>query len=195
MEPLRFPDDKRTSRLRALSLIRERSFFRARITLASGKESDFYFDMKPSMLHPEGANLLAELILEKLGGMAVDYVGGLALGAIPLIGPVSMLSHVRGRGIPGFFVRKDVKDHGTRRKVDGLAPGETLAGKKVAILEDVTTTGGSAMIAAQAARDAGAEIAMVLSVVDRQEGAREFFAAHGIRFDAVFTAGEFLNGA
>jgi orotate phosphoribosyltransferase len=195
MEPLRFPDNKRTTRTRALSLIRERSFFRARITLASGKESDFYFDMKPTMLHPEGASLLAELILDMLAGVAVDHVGGVAVGAIPLVCPVIMLSHLKGRGIPGFFVRKDVKDHGTRRKIDGLGPGETLANKKVAILEDVTTTGGSAMIAVQAAKDAGADVAIVVTVVDRQEGAREFYQAQGIRFEAVFTAAEFLDGA
>jgi len=178
-----------------LSLIKERSFVRGRITLASGKESDFYFDLKPSMLHPEGAGLIAELILDKLSGVETDYVGGVAVGAIPLISAVIVLSLARGRGLPGFFVRKDVKDHGTRRKIDGLGPGETLSGRKVVILEDVTTTGGSAMIAVQAAKDAGAGIAMVLSVVDRQDGAAEFYRNQGIRFEAVFTASEFLTGA
>jgi orotate phosphoribosyltransferase len=195
MELLRRTDIKGMAHARAFSLIKERSFFRGKITLASGKESDFYFDMKPSMLHPEGAGLIAELILEKLSGVDVDYVGGVAVGAIPLISPVVMLSLARGCGIPGFFVRKDVKDHGTRRKIDGLGPGETLAGRKVVILEDVTTTGGSAMIAVQAATDAGADIAMVLSVVDRQDGAAEFYRSQGIRFEAVFTASEFLTSA
>jgi orotate phosphoribosyltransferase len=192
MEPLRAVDTAVTSRSRAFLLIKQRSFFRARITLASGKESDFYFDMKPSMLHPEGARLIAELILEKLAGMDVDYVGGVAVGAIPLLGPVALLSLANGRGVPGFFVRKDVKDHGTRRKIDGLGPAETLAGRRVVILEDVTTTGGSAMIAVQAAQEAGAKVVMVLSVVDRQEGAADYYRARGIRFDSVFTAGEFL---
>jgi len=195
MEPLHLPGDQRASRSRALSLIKERSFVRGRITLASGKESDFYFDLKPSMLHPEGAGLIAELILDKLSGVETDYVGGVAVGAIPLISAVIVLSLARGRGLPGFFVRKDVKDHGTRRKIDGLGPGETLSGRKVVILEDVTTTGGSAMIAVQAAKDAGAGIAMVLSVVDRQDGAAEFYRNQGIRFEAVFTASEFLTGA
>jgi orotate phosphoribosyltransferase len=195
MEPLRFPASQPTSRSRALALIRERSFVRGRITLASGKESDFYFDMKPSMLHPEGAGLIAELILDKLSGVEADYVGGVAVGAIPLISAVTVLSFARGGGLPGFFVRKDVKDHGTRRKIDGLGPGETLRGRKVVILEDVTTTGGSAMIAVQAAKDAGADIALVLSVVDRQDGAAEFYGNQGIRFEAVFTASEFPIGA
>jgi orotate phosphoribosyltransferase len=195
MEPLRFPASHPTSRSRALSLIMQRSFVRGRITLASGKESDFYFDLKPSMLHPEGATLLAELILDRLSGVEADYVGGVAVGAIPLICPVIVLSFARGHGLPAFFVRKDVKDHGTRRKIDGLGPGETLKGRKVVILEDVTTTGGSAMIAVQAAKDAGADIAMVLSVVDRQDGAAEFYRSHGIRFEAVFTASEFLTVA
>ncbi|HLN08379.1 MAG TPA: orotate phosphoribosyltransferase [Xanthobacteraceae bacterium] len=193
MEPLRFPGNKGTSRSRALALIKERSFVRGRITLASGKESDFYLDLKPSMLHPEGAGLIAELILEKLSGVEADYVGGVAVGAIPLISPVIVQSFARGRGIAGFFVRKDVKDHGTRRKIDGLGPGEMLTGKKVVILEDVTTTGASAMIAVQAAKDAGADVAMVLSVVDRQDGAAEFFRDQGIQFESVFTASEFLT--
>jgi orotate phosphoribosyltransferase len=194
MEPLRFPETKRTIRSRALSLIKERSFSRGEVALASGKKSDFYFDMKPSMLHGEGAHLLATLVYDKIKELKVDYVGGLEMGAVPLLSPIGVISHQDGGAIPGFFVRQKIKDHGTKKLIEGLAPGETLGGKRVIIVEDVTTTGGSAMVAVTAAREAGAEIVMVLSIVDREEGAAAFYKQQGIRFDAVFTTSDFRQG-
>jgi len=193
MEPLRFPSGKIALRAKAFSLIKERSFFRQRIVLTSGRESDFYFDMKPTMFHPEGAALLAELILQNLDGLKVDYAGGLAVGAVPLLSPLAMESYRKGRPIPGFFVRKEIKGHGTRRRIEGLDARQSLAGKSVVILDDVTTTGGSAMLAVNAAQDAGATVVLVLSVVDREEGAAEFYKAAGIPFRAIFTASEFLK--
>lgn len=179
-----------TTRERLIRLIAERSFGRRKVVLASGRESDFYFDMKPTMFHPEGAALLAKMILGRLWPLRVDYVGGLEMGAVPLIASVSAFSFEAGRPIPGFFVRKAVKEHGTRKRIEGA---ESLAGKNVAILEDVTTTGGSAIQAAEVAREAGANVALVLSIVDRLEGARESFAAAGIAFDSLFTADDFLR--
>jgi len=176
-------------RARAFELIRSRSFGRKRIVLASGRESDFYFDMKPTMMHPEGAHALGELLLDRLAGETVDAIGGVAVGAVPLVAVVTALSHVHARPLPGFFVRKEAKDHGTRRTVDGI---ESLQGRKVAILEDVTTTGQSSLIAVEAARAAGAEVVLVLSIVDRQEGAEETYRSADVRFDSIFKAGEFL---
>src|SRR4029077_13572285 len=98
-----------------------------------------------------------------------------------------------GRSMPGFFVRKEIKDHGTRRLDEGVEPSE-LKGKNVVILDDVTTTGASAMIAVKAAQDHGANVIAVLSLVDRNEGAAEFFRTAGIRFDWIFTAADFLAG-
>jgi orotate phosphoribosyltransferase len=92
-----------------------------------------------------------------------------------------------------FFVRKKPKEHGARLSVEGLMPGETLAGKRVVIVEDVTTTGGSAMKAVEAVRDAGGEIAFVLTIVDREEGATEGFATAGLDFRAIYRASEFLE--
>src|SRR6266481_4371158 len=88
-----FPPHKICARSRALNLIKERSFFRGEITLASGRKSDFYFDLKPTMFNPEGASVLAELILPKLYDLKADYVGGLAVGAVPLLSPIAMASH------------------------------------------------------------------------------------------------------
>jgi orotate phosphoribosyltransferase len=132
------------------------------------------------------------MILDRLSDLRVDYVGGLALGAVPLVSTVTLLSHRRGAPIAGFFVRKEVKDHGTKKLVDGLGPNDTLAGKRVVILDDVTTTGGSAMVAIESAQKLGAEIVLVLSIVDREEGASEFYRARGLPFAALFTASEFM---
>jgi orotate phosphoribosyltransferase len=110
------------------------------------------------------------------------------MGAVPLIAPVAMRSVEFGRRLPGFFVRKAVKDHGTKKRVDGT----DIAGKTVVILEDVTTTGASAMDAVKAVEEAGANVALVLSILDRGEGAAELYAKAGIPFKSLFRAEEFL---
>jgi orotate phosphoribosyltransferase len=178
----------RELRNKLFALLKERAFRCGRIVLASGRESDFYFDMKPAMLDPDGAGLMAELILQELQGVKADCIGGLEMGAVPLIAPVAMRSLDFGRRLPGFFVRKAVKDHGTKKRVDGV----NIAGKTVVILEDVTTTGGSAMDAVKAVQDAGAKVALVLSILDRGEGAAELYAKAGIPFKSLFRAEEFL---
>jgi orotate phosphoribosyltransferase len=178
------------ARTRAHSLIHDLSFKFGDFTLHSGKKSAYYLDMKPTMFDPEGVTLLAAMILERLKDAHVDYVGGLEMGAVPLIAPVAMLSHVRGHPIPGFFVRKDAKDHGTKKIVE--APPGALQGKRVAILEDVTTKGDSAMKAVAATRADGATVALVLSIVDREDGAAALFKAADIPFDSLFKASEFL---
>ena len=175
-------------RAKLFALIKERSFRRGTTALASGRSSNFYFDMKPAMLDPDGAGLMAELILQELQGVKADCIGGLEMGAVPLIAPVAMRSLDFGRRLPGFFVRKAVKDHGTKKRVDGA----DIAGKTVVILEDVTTTGGSAMDAVKAVQDAGAKVALVLSILDRGEGAADLYAKAGIPFKSLFRAEEFL---
>jgi orotate phosphoribosyltransferase len=145
------------------------------------------------MLDPEGASLLADLTYEALKDDELDYVGGLEMGAVPLAGAIAQLSWIKGHPIAAFFVRKKPKEHGARLAVEGLAKGETLEGKRVVIVEDVTTTGGSALKAAEAVRDAGGIIALVFTMVDRDEGAAETFAEAGIAFRSLYKAGEFLK--
>ena len=99
------------------------------------------------------------------------------MGAVPLAGAIAQLSWIKGHPIAAFFVRKKPKEHGARLAVEGLAKGETLQGKRIVIVEDVTTTGGSAIKAVEAVRDAGGEVALVFTMVDREEGADETFAA------------------
>ncbi|RTL53668.1 MAG: orotate phosphoribosyltransferase [Bradyrhizobiaceae bacterium] len=180
------------SRARLADIIRKRSFGRGEITLASGRKSDFYFNLKPTMLDPEGAALLAELSYDALKDENVDYIGGLEMGAVPLAGAIAQLSWLKGHPIAAFFVRKKPKDHGARLSVEGLAKDESLQGKRVVIVEDVTTTGGSAIKAVEAVRDSGAEVALVFTMLDRDEGADATFRDAGVPFRSLYKAGEFL---
>jgi len=181
------------SRARLKEIIRTRSFGRGEVKLASGRTSNFYFNLKPTMLDAEGAALLAELTVEALANERIDYVGGLEMGAVPIAGAIAQLSFQKGRPIQAFFVRKKPKEHGARLAVEGLAPGESLKGKRIVVVEDVTTTGGSAIKAADAVKDAGGEIAFVLTIVDREEGAAETFREAGIQFRSLYRAAEFLS--
>ena len=156
-------------------------------TLASGRHSSLFFDMKRTMLDPEGANLIAEAVLRRLEGIAVDAIGGLVMGAVPIVA-VACARSFPSRPLQGFFVRKEAKDHVTARQIDG----NLARGARVAILEDVTTTGSSAMLAVDAVRGAGAGVACVLTVVDRLEGAAATFAAAGMRFEALLTRDDFV---
>jgi orotate phosphoribosyltransferase len=188
------PANKLAARNRAFEIIKEKSYAEGTFVLASGKTSHFYLDMKPTMLDPEGANLLAELVIDhlKLVPERIDLVGGVAMGAVPLVSAVTVLSGSKPKKLPGFVVRKQVKDHGTKKVVE---TSEDLKGKNVVILEDVTTTGESSMYAVEAAQQAGATVVLVLSLVDREEGAAEFYKSKGIPFRWLFRLGEFRSGA
>jgi orotate phosphoribosyltransferase len=180
-------------RTELFELIRTRSFGRGKIMLASGRESDFYFDLRPTTIHPAGAIAVGELICDALEGTNVEYVGGLEAGAIPIATAVAITSHRRGGALQAFFVRKKVKDHGAKKLIEGLPKGETLRGRNVVIVEDATTTGGSSMQAVNVLREEGANIVCVLTIVDRLEGARENFTKEGLEFRALYTADEFLR--
>ncbi len=184
------------NRERLKAIIRERSFSDDReMTLASGRRSWVYFNMKPTMLDPEGAFLLGELILDAVSDLHVDYVGGMEIGCVPIVSFVAAASFRRSGepALRAFFVRKKPKDHGTQSRIEGLAPGESLAGRRVVMVEDVTTTGGSILDAINQVQQAGADITGVLTIVDRREGAREALAEKGLTLTALFTADEFTE--
>ena len=186
--------DRTARRARLIEIIKERSFQEGpAFKLASGKTSTFYFNMKPTMLDSEGAYLIASLILDQLENVEADLIGGLEMGAVPIASGVAAVSYTQGRKFPAFFVRKQAKEHGTQALVEGLAKGESMAGKKVVVVEDVTTTGGSALKAADALRAAGAEIVSVITVVDRLDGAAETFAAAGLKFEPILTLADFRS--
>jgi orotate phosphoribosyltransferase len=193
MQPLRRETGKHDYRAELFELIRARSFGRGKIMLASGRESDFYFDLRPTTVHPAGATAVGELIADALEGTSAEYVGGLEAGAIPIATAVAIASHRRGGKLQAFFVRKKVKDHGARKMIEGLPKGESLSGKNIVVVEDVTTTGGSSMQAIESLREEGANIICVLTIVDRLEGAKENFAKEGLELRALYTADEFLK--
>jgi orotate phosphoribosyltransferase len=192
MERLRHPMNTIEIRTRLFQIIKERSFRFGDFTLTSGEKSKYYLDMKPTMFDPEGVHLLAELALLRIADLKPDFIGGLEMGAVPLIAPISMLSYKSGRPIPGFFVRKEPKDHGTKKLLE-VREGD-LRGKNVIILDDVTTKGGSAMQAAKACQAEGAKVILVLSIVDRESGAAELFKSANMPFESLFRASEFLAG-
>ncbi len=180
------------NRARLIDLIKERSFQEGpAFKLASGKTSTFYFNMKPTMLDSEGAFLVASLILDQIEGIDADLIGGLEMGAVPIAASVTAIAHTRGRKLPAFFVRKQVKQHGTQALVEGLAKGESMSGKKVVVVEDVTTTGGSALKAAEALKAEGAEIVRIITIVDRLDGAAETFENAGFKFVPLLTLTDF----
>ena len=193
MQPMRRETPKHDYRAELFELIRTRSFGRGNIKLVSGRESDYYIDMRPTTLHPAGATCVGELIADALEGLPVEFVGGLESGAIPIATAVATASNRRGGNIGAFFVRKKAKDHGARKLVEGLPKGQTLQGRNVVIVDDVMTTGGSSVQAIEAVREDGANILLVLTIVDRLEGAAETFAAQKLPFRALYTADEFLK--
>ncbi len=172
-------NDKKT---RLKEILLEKAVKFGDFTLASGKKSNYYINGKMATLDSEGLYLTAEFMLDKLDGIDCDAVGGLTLGADPIIGAVTALAHQRGRKMIGFIVRKETKDHGTR----SLVEGPLQEGMKVAIIEDVSTTGGSATKAINAAREFGCEIVKILVLVDRRQGAEDKFREMGLAFDPIF---------
>lgn len=181
-------------RARLVKIVTQRSFQEGpEMKLASGKTSTFYFNMKPTMLHPEGAALIAELMLDAIGDAKADLVGGLEMGAVPIASAIAAVSHVQNRPVGAFFVRKQAKEHGTQSLVEGLVRGDSMKGKRVVIVEDVTTTGGSALKAAKALAGEGAEIVKVLTIVDRLDGAAEAFREAGFDFTPILTLRDFRS--
>jgi orotate phosphoribosyltransferase len=173
-----------------LEIIRARSMRLGKFTLASGRESDLYLNLKPTMMDPRGARLCAEAFLARVPA-GVDYVGGIAVGAVPVISALAAVSDIAGRPVKTFFVRTAAKDHGTRELVEGLSSGESLAGKRVLVTDDVATSGGSVLQAIVAARAAGAIVTDALVIVDRQEGGTEALAAVGVKLASVFVGDDF----
>ena len=175
-------------------IIRARAFRQGgQFTLASGRRSTIYFNLKPAMLDAEGARLIGAALAAKAAELGGAYVGGLEMGAVPLVASAAAMSAVAGRPLRAVFVRKAAKEHGTRSLVEGLAEGESLQGRRVVVVEDVTTTGGSALKAIEALRQAGAIVRDVVTVLDREEGAREAFATAGIELHPLFRKGEFAT--
>ncbi len=164
------------------SVLRDREF-----TLASGRRSRFYVDARMTTLDPDGAYLAAKLFLEMLRDFHVDAVGGYAIGADPIVAAIAVVSRLESTPLPAFIIRKEAKVHGTGKAIEGNFP----RGGRVAIFDDVVTSGGSILKGAELVKNAGAEVAVVMALIDRQEGGREAITAAGYDFVAIFTKQDF----
>lgn len=170
-------------RSKLIDLIQEKALRRGEFTLASGRKADYYLDCRLITLDSVGARLVAEGLLDILADDRPDLVGGLAVGADPITGAVVALADLRGIPLRGVIVRKEAKGHGTGKFVEGpYEPGESIV-----VVEDVVTTGGSALQAIQRCEEVGLAVRGVLAIVDRLEGGREAFAAQGYELTTLLT--------
>ena len=174
-------------RQRLIGLVRELALRFGTFTLASGKTASFYLDCRQLTLHPLGANQVALGMLELLKDKMPDAIGGMAIGADPISASTITLAGQRGVDLRGFIVRKEAKQHGMGRQVEG----PVQPGMKAVVVEDVVTSGGSALKAVEAAREFGLEVESILAVIDRLEGGREAIEAQGLKLKTLLTVRDF----
>jgi len=167
-----------TERDHLRQMLLDRSMRFGEFVLSSGATSNFYIDVRKTSLHPEGLHLISKLFWEVLKEDKVTAVGGLTLGADPLVAGVMLYSASQGQPLQGFLVRRNTKDHGLRGQVEGNLAGH----KRVAILDDVITSGESSL----------SEVVRVMAVVDRGQGASQVFQQRGYPYSALFSIGELL---
>jgi orotate phosphoribosyltransferase len=168
-----------------VGLVEAKALRRGTFRLASGREASFYLDAKQVVLDAHGAMLVGRAILDRLRslGPLPDAVGGMSIGADPITSAVVTMAGVEGLPLKGFMVRKEPKDHGTKKYVEGpVQPGQ-----RVVIVEDVTTTGGSSLLAIDRVREFGLVVERVVTVIDRLAGAEAAFAARGIPLESLVT--------
>ena len=170
-----------------LEQLKKFAYKKGEFTLSSGKKSDHYVNCKPVTLTGRGLTLASLLMLKEV---ETTYVAGLTLGADPLVSGVSLVSALDGRLIDAWIIRKEPKGHGTGAWIEGPLPTE---GTKITVLEDVVTTGGSAIKAAEKLRDAGYVVERVVAIIDRQEGGEEAMKEVGLELKSLFTLEEMLN--
>jgi orotate phosphoribosyltransferase len=168
-----------------IGLVEAKALKRGTFRLASGREASFYLDAKQVVLDAHGAMLVGRAILERLRslGPLPAAVGGMSIGADPITSAVITMAGVEGLPLKGFMVRKEPKDHGTKKYVEGpVEPGQ-----RVVIVEDVTTTGGSSLLAIDRVHEFGLVVERVVTVIDRLAGAKDAFAARGIPLESLVT--------
>lgn len=185
-------EDLTEKRQRLKDLLLQKSYREGKVKLSSGLESDFYIDGKQTTLDAEGAYLCGKLLYEMIRteGKAIGGVGGMTLGADPLVTAVSLVSYLENAPIPAFIVRKEAKGHGTGNYIEGKS--NLPDGARVALLEDVVTTGGTLLQVIDRVEAQGFEVGLVATVVDRQEGGEEALAEKGYKLLSVFTREELL---
>ncbi len=175
------------------TILLNKSYRKGTFTLTSGKTSDFYIDGKQTTLDAEGSYLCGRLLFDLIRQETepIQGVGGMTLGADPLVTAVSLVSFLEKEPIPAFIVRKEAKGHGTGNYIEGLK--NMAEGCRVALVEDVVTTGGTLLQVIERVEDAGFVVGLVVTIVDRQEGGAEMLAGKGYPLKALFTRQELLS--
>lgn len=171
------------ARGRLLELIRVEAVVRGRVTLSSGQEADYYVDLRRITLHHEAAPLVGEVMLDLVQDLEVDAVGGLTMGADPVAAAMLHAAARMDRALDAFVVRKSAKTHGLQRQIEG----PDVAGRRVLVVEDTSTTGGSPLTAVEAVREAGADVVAVAVIVDRSSGAQERLEEAGLSYRAAYS--------
>jgi orotate phosphoribosyltransferase len=171
-----------------LSILKKLSLQKKKVVLASGKTSNYYFDGRVSSLSSQGSYLMAKIILSMLKKDKVDAIGGMTLGADPIIGAVVAQSFKQKKPINGFIVRKNEKKHGMQKLIEGP---ELKKNSRVVIIDDVVTTGSSTIKAIEAVKAIGCKIVRVVAIVDRREGAEENISKTGCRLESLFSIKDF----
>lgn len=170
-----------------IKVFQERALKFGDFTLASGKKSTYYLDGKQVMLHAEGLRLVCEGIIELLSDVDFQAIGGMSIGADPIIGGVLTVAAEQNREMIGVMVRKEPKGHGTQKYIEGpLQPG-----MKVVVVDDVVTTGGSSLLAVDRIEEFGAEVVQMVGIVDRMQGGAENFAKRNLPFKSLLTIQDF----
>lgn len=173
---------------RLLELVRTKALRVGKITLSSGKVSDYYVDAREVVLDPEGAYLTGRLLLDMIDPEAVA-VAGMTLGADPIVTSISVVGHIEGRDLSALIIRKEPKKHGTQKFVEGPALPE---GSKVAVIDDVVTTGSSLLKSIERLRAEGYEPIQVVAILDREEGGSERLKEAGYRLESIFTRADLM---
>jgi len=188
---LDWTDDKQRTRL--LELLREKSYVEGEVTLASGKKSNFYIDCRQTSLDPEGAYLMGQIFSTWIENVdyTPDAVGGMTMGADPLVTATSVATYQKDKPVTAFLIRKEAKGHGLKKWLEGR--GDIPDGSTVLLLEDVVTTGGSTIKAIKACEDENLKVADVFCLVDRMEGGKEAIEATGAKLTSIFTRHDFLK--
>jgi len=181
------PDDVRWRRLQAI--VRERSLKTGHFVLSSGRTSTYLFQLRQTTMFPEAAALIADILVDFMQSRGITCVGGLEMGAVPIVAAAAAVSHLKNYPVSAFFVRKAAKAHGARERVDGYL----AKGSEVLMIDDVATTGGSILKAIEGLREEGlnAPVRTALAIVDREEGAAQNLAKHNIKLAAIVKKSDF----
>ncbi|MGH6987773.1 MAG: orotate phosphoribosyltransferase [Caulobacteraceae bacterium] len=161
--------------------------------LASGIETHTYFNLKATLMDPRGGALAAKIFSEHARAQGIEFLGGLELGAVPTLGAIAAISSNEGRPLKTFFVRKEAKGHGTKELIEGLSLDESLSGRRILIVDDVATKGGSIKQAIDAARLEGGVVETAMVIIDRERGAGELLARSGVKLTSLFTELDFTE--